>query len=96
MNRSLTFTYDYNTDLNTFSDFVEFLKHCNDDLLMMLTQEHESKVEELAPGHDVDIQRVTAHESTFKAVPQDPNRPDHFNDISCDITLEYIVFKTDY
>ena len=89
----LTILYTINTDLNTYQDFEKVLeeKWVHDEILMILTMEHENKIAELAPGTDIEIGTIHPQDDTFEAIPEDPERPDHFNDVSCELFIEYYV-----
>ena len=92
-----TLNFEYNTDLSTFEEFEDFMSSYDmDDLLMMVTQKHESEVAELEPGTDIEIEMVHIQDDTFSAIPEDPNRPDHFHNIRCDLWIEYVIIELDY
>ena len=92
-----TLNFEYNTDLSTFEEFEDFMSSYDmDDLLMMVTQKHESEVAELEPGTDIEIEMVHIQDDTFSAIPEDPNRPDHFHNIRCDLWIEYVLIELEY
>jgi hypothetical protein len=96
---NITITYTTETDINDASDFRDFVEHTHildNEILPIVTMEHES-ASELAPGTDVEIDFIEFDDSDFQATPCDPDRIVDENgwcamhNITCTITVYYSI-----
>ena len=78
-------TYSDIDNIDDFWDHIESVEQ--DDILAMVTMEHERTVGQLDPGTDIQIDCIHPQEDTFKATETGAI----CFDVSCDLFVEYSV-----